>query len=312
MAAGDYAALRAAGLQPHLTVGPWHHGERRDDSASVGEVARLVPRPPTGRPGGTARPARPASVARAGRGGGEWRELPEWPVPGMREPRWHLRQSGGADAAPAGKSEPDAYRYDPKNPTPSWAARRSSARPAGDRQAALERRRDVLTYTSGALAEDLEIVGPVSADLFIRSGSRAHRLRRPPVRRDTGRRVAQPVRGHAAPRPRERPRPTGDGVAEGRAWSCGPPGTGSRRGHRIRVQVCSGASPRVARNPGTGEPIGTGVPDAARRPGDLPRPPAPLRRSSCRRCRPPSPSRSRGRAAPPARGPRGRSSGTRS
>ena len=30
-----------------------------------------------------------------------------------------------------------------------------------------------------------------------------------------------------------------------------------RRGHRIRVQVSSGAFPRFARNPGTGEPHAT-------------------------------------------------------
>ncbi len=30
-----------------------------------------------------------------------------------------------------------------------------------------------------------------------------------------------------------------------------------RRGHRIRVQVSSGAFPRYARNPGTGEPHAT-------------------------------------------------------
>jgi X-Pro dipeptidyl-peptidase C-terminal non-catalytic domain len=30
-----------------------------------------------------------------------------------------------------------------------------------------------------------------------------------------------------------------------------------KRGHRIRIQVSSGAFPRFARNPGTGEPLGT-------------------------------------------------------
>jgi putative CocE/NonD family hydrolase len=30
-----------------------------------------------------------------------------------------------------------------------------------------------------------------------------------------------------------------------------------KRGHRIRVQISSGAFPRYARNPGTGEPHGT-------------------------------------------------------
>jgi predicted acyl esterase len=30
-------------------------------------------------------------------------------------------------------------------------------------------------------------------------------------------------------------------------------------GHRLRVQVSGGAHPRYARNPGTGEPLGTAV-----------------------------------------------------
>ena len=30
-----------------------------------------------------------------------------------------------------------------------------------------------------------------------------------------------------------------------------------RRGHRIRIQVSSGAHPRYARNPGSGEPLAT-------------------------------------------------------
>jgi predicted acyl esterase len=36
-----------------------------------------------------------------------------------------------------------------------------------------------------------------------------------------------------------------------------PTGHRFRRGHRIRLQVCSGAYPRVARNFGTGEALGT-------------------------------------------------------
>jgi hypothetical protein len=32
-----------------------------------------------------------------------------------------------------------------------------------------------------------------------------------------------------------------------------------RAGHQIRVQISGGAHPRWARNPGTGEPLGTAV-----------------------------------------------------
>jgi hypothetical protein len=41
-----------------------------------------------------------------------------------------------------------------------------------------------------------------------------------------------------------------------RLW---PTGYRFRSGHRIRVQISGGAHPRFARNPGTGEPLGTAV-----------------------------------------------------
>nr|BFE78923.1 hypothetical protein GCM10020093_015240 [Planobispora longispora] len=37
-----------------------------------------------------------------------------------------------------------------------------------------------------------------------------------------------------------------------------PIGHRFRRGHRIRVHVAGGAYPRIARNLGTGDPLGTG------------------------------------------------------
>ncbi|MFF4415568.1 CocE/NonD family hydrolase C-terminal non-catalytic domain-containing protein [Streptosporangium sp. NPDC001559] len=37
-----------------------------------------------------------------------------------------------------------------------------------------------------------------------------------------------------------------------------PIGHRFRRGHRVRLQVAGGAYPRIARNLGTGEPLGTG------------------------------------------------------
>jgi predicted acyl esterase len=38
-----------------------------------------------------------------------------------------------------------------------------------------------------------------------------------------------------------------------------PVGHCFRRGHRLRVQISTGAHPRSARNLGTGEPLGTGT-----------------------------------------------------
>ena len=53
------------------------------------------------------------------------------------------------------------------------------------------------------------------------------------------------------------PRADPDGVRHVRVelW---PIGHRFRRGHRIRLHVAGGAYPRIARNLGTGEPLGTG------------------------------------------------------
>jgi putative CocE/NonD family hydrolase len=122
-------------------------------------------------------------------------------------------------------------------------------------QRRLERRRDVLTYTSEPLQEDLEIIGPVTAELFVRS-DREHTdfvVRLCDVAPDgeslnlcEGMRRLVPGT----------PEPDEDGVRQV-ALELWPAGHRFPAGHSIRVQVCSGAYPRVARNPGTGEPIGT-------------------------------------------------------
>jgi predicted acyl esterase len=48
----------------------------------------------------------------------------------------------------------------------------------------------------------------------------------------------------------------GDGTVEA-AFDLWPTAHRFERGHRIRLQVSSGAHPRYARNPGTGEPLST-------------------------------------------------------
>jgi putative CocE/NonD family hydrolase len=164
--------------------------------------------------------------------------------------------AGGALApdAPAA-SDPDRYRYDPADPTPSVGGT-TLGRAAGRKdQAALEARDDVLVYTSAPLARDVDAIGPVRAELFVRS-SLAHtdffvRLCDvdPPgvshnvcdgiLRLRPG--AAEPVAG-------------GGERIEVALW---PTAHRFRRGHRLRVQVSSGAHPRFARNPGSGEPLAT-------------------------------------------------------
>jgi putative CocE/NonD family hydrolase len=71
---------------------------------------------------------------------------------------------------------PDAavsqFRYDPANPTPSVGGPTNATLGSGTGQQdnrKLEARSDVLLFTSPPLEEDMEVIGPVSAELFVRS-----------------------------------------------------------------------------------------------------------------------------------------------
>jgi putative CocE/NonD family hydrolase len=113
----------------------------------------------------------------------------------------------------------------------------------------LETRADVLTYTTPVLDHDVEVIGEVSAEVWFRS-SLAHA--------DVFVRLCD-VDGKG------RSTNICDGLisltnatettcATVRLW---PTAYRFKRGHRIRVQVSSGAFPRYNRNPGTGEPRAT-------------------------------------------------------
>ncbi|WP_090932717.1 CocE/NonD family hydrolase [Nonomuraea jiangxiensis] len=247
----DYAALRAAGRRPYLTIGPWSHSDGRMMRAAVSEALTWFRAHLTGDPS----ELRDNPVRLYVTGAGEWREFSYWPVPGIREERWRLQPDGGLAPVDPLQSAPDTYRYDPANPTPciSGPSITGHGRPADQRR--LERRHDVLTFTSPVLTDDLEIVGPVGAELYMRS-DRMHtdvvvRLCDVSPKGESlnlceGMRRLTP----------DAPDPDGDGVrrVEVQLW---PTAHRFRAGHRVRLHVCSGAYPRVARNPGTGAALGT-------------------------------------------------------
>ena len=247
----DYARLRGAGRRPQLTIGPWYHADPRQLRAASADALAWFRAHLLGDPSGL----REQPVRLYITGAGEWREYPDWPVPGIRQQRWHLQPDRRLGPAAPGESRPDAYRYDPGHPTPAVNGPTlvGNSEPEDNRR--LEARRDVLTFTSPVFESGLEIIGPISADLYVRS----NRVHTDLVVRlcDVGPtgasiNVCEGVR-RLVP---GSPPPDGDGIrrAEVELW---PAGHRFLPGHRIRVQVASGAYPRVDRNAGTGRPVGT-------------------------------------------------------
>jgi putative CocE/NonD family hydrolase len=182
--------------------------------------------------------------------GGGWRDLEQWP-PAASIQRWHLQPHGALATPVPPAGEPSRYTYDPADPTPAVGGTSSSPANAGPKDnRELERRPDVLTYTSEPLPSALEITGPVTAELFV-SSSRPHTdffARLCDV--DPKGRSVNITDGlirltSASPQPQQ---------IRIDLW---PNAHQFRPGHRVRLQVSSGAHPRYARNTGSGEPLAT-------------------------------------------------------
>jgi uncharacterized protein len=248
----DYEALRAAGRCARLTIGPWHHGsaglhgETIRDSLQWFDSQLAEPR------GGAHR----APVRVFDMGTRRWQEFSQWPPVGASQ-RWYLGRWGTLGVEPPAESGPDHFHYNPHDPTPAVGGASLNVRSAGRTdQRRREHRHDVLTYTSPVLTDDLTVIGPLTATLHLRS-SLEHtdfhvRLCDVTPKGKSFNLSDGIVRLTPASVRKEN---DGSFVLDIAMW---PTANTFKAGHRIRLQVSSGAHPLFARNAGTGEPLATG------------------------------------------------------
>ncbi|MEV6158089.1 CocE/NonD family hydrolase [Nonomuraea sp. NPDC052129] len=243
----DYRTLQDAGRSPvRLTVGPWAHismGVGHTYTAEALDFGLALAR--------GEQPAERAPVRLFVMGEDKWRDFRSWPPPGYDPQRFHLQPDGALGTEPPADSSPDGYRYDPADPTPAVGGVRMAFGEKAGRvdNTALEARPDVLTYTTAALDGDLEVIGDVSAEIFFRSSLPFADVFVRLCDVDADGRSYNVCDGLISL--------TGADdtcAAEVRMW---PTAYRFKRGHRIRVQISSGAFPRYNRNPGTGEPRAT-------------------------------------------------------
>ena len=261
----DFAALQAAGRAPQLLIGPWTHIAPGLLAAGLREGLGWL-RAHLLRDDRLLRPSGVRVFVTGERTGGGWRELRSWPPPGTGERRLWLAAGGRLqDVEPAGDpGSGDRYRYDPADPTPSLGGPVLFAREPVIDNRALEARPDVLTYTTAPVPETVEAIGPVRVELCVRTSSQHFDLFARVCDVDAGGAswnvcdaLTRVVPG--------RFEPAADDTARV-AFELWPMGHRFAAGHRIRLQVSSGAHPRYARNPGTGEDLATAT---ALRPVDV-------------------------------------------
>jgi hypothetical protein len=250
----DFAAIRAAGVTARITIGPWLHAEPGELRAMARQDLAWLTHHLAGGP-----PSAGAPVRVFLQGAGDWLEFGEWPPPDVVGTPYYLRAGGGLrpDAEP-GEAAPCTFVYDPADPTPTAGG--PMLQPPGKQadNAAIEARSDVLTYTSAPLPADLDLVGPVSARIFVRTGRRYADVFVRLCDVDAAGVSRNVVDGIRRLSPQTVPAPdvrVGEDGILAVDVELFPTAYRVPAGHRLRVQVSGGAFPRFARNLGTAEPF---------------------------------------------------------
>ncbi len=253
----DYAAIRAAGVDARIVVGPWLHGEPAEIKATTQQDVAWLEHHLSGGPAPSGPPVR-LYLQQAG----TWLDFDQWP-PAATASAYYLRQHGAlVTNAEPGDAPPAAFVYDPADPTPTAGG--PVLQPPGKQadNADIEARPDVLTYTSPPLEADQDIVGPVSARIYVRTSLQyADVFVRLCDVDDKGvsRNVVDGIRRLSpATVPAADVEVCADGILAVDV-ELFPTAYRLAAGHRIRLQVSGGAFPRFARNHGSGEPFGAAV-----------------------------------------------------
>ncbi|HKD98404.1 MAG TPA: CocE/NonD family hydrolase [Micromonosporaceae bacterium] len=246
----DYRRLRTVGRQPRLVIGPWTHAHKGLFERSLSEgIAWFRAQLDGAAPAGTDKPVE-VYVG----GTGRWRSFGEWPpAGGTRE--WSIRPGGELVEGPAeAATGGDRFRYDPADPTPSPGGPLLTQAAGRCDNTAVEARDDVLVYSTGRLDAPVEAIGPVTATVRIRSSSPHFDLFLRLCDVDPAGRSENICDGLLRLDPAHPVDPDGARTIDIELW---PTAYTWLPGHRLRLQVAGGAHPRYARNPGTGEPLGS-------------------------------------------------------
>jgi putative CocE/NonD family hydrolase len=204
-----------------------------------------------------------------------WRDEYEWPLARAVETRYYLHSGGHANSlegdgmlsieAPTdAEASADRYIYDPAEPVPTrgGALLMSPEYRSGPYdQRPVERREDVLVYSSDVLLSDVEVTGPIKVHLWAISSA--------PDTDFVARLVDVHPDGYAQNLTDGIIRARYRNFAQGEAPGLIEPGKAYeyqidlwstsnlfKAGHRIRVDITSSSFPRWDRNPNTGHDFG--------------------------------------------------------
>jgi putative CocE/NonD family hydrolase len=99
--------------------------------------------------------------------GNEWRTAESWPI-AATETSYYLTPQLSLETTPSKEGQIE-YIYDPNHVIPTVGGRNLFLESGPKDQSVLEKRSDIVVFTTEKLTEDLEVTGPLSAKLFFTS-----------------------------------------------------------------------------------------------------------------------------------------------
>jgi hypothetical protein len=272
-----FAQLRSMGMEVHTLIGPWPHNMSLGfETMDFGPESRApigwyqmqwFDRHLKGKGGPRLPPLRIFVM-----GANRWRDEQEWPLARAVETPFYLESRRGANGlggdgrlvprAPRAARQ-DRFRYDPANPVPTSGGDtccNPRVFPWGPMdQRPVERRKDVLVYTSQTLDKDIEVTGPIKIILFVSTSARDTDFTAKIVDVHPDGRAINLTDGILRLRYREgleRPLLAEPGKVYAITIHAGVTSNVFRAGHKIRLEVSSSNFPKFDRNLNTGGPHG--------------------------------------------------------
>ncbi len=270
-----FAELRKSSKLHRVLIGPWPHNMSirfegvdfgRDSAAPIrklqlewfdqwlkGRDSPLLSQPP---------------VRVFVMGSNRWRDFDRWPPAAAKTKAFYLAAEGVLRDRPAGSKGgsrhylPDHYLYDPRDPVPTHGGAvccNPSVFPWGPKdQRAIERRKDVLVYSTAPLKRDTEVTGPVRLLLYASTTApdTDFTAKLVDVFPDgMARNLTDGILRLRYSRGIENATPYKPGEVRRIEIDAGVTSNVFKKGHRIRIEVSSSNFPRFDRNPNTGRPI---------------------------------------------------------
>ena len=279
---------QGAAPESRLVIGPWAHMPRvwwarkfGPEGKAPDEVLMALPWFDHWLKGEKNRAADQAPLRYFLMGANVWRQASQWPLPNTVFTEYYFHSSGQANSSagdgalsaerPA-EAAADKFVYDPADPVPTlgggnleWQLTWTWLIPnAGvfDQQK-IERRRDVLCYTSDPLPADLEVTGPITVNLYAASSAKDTDFTAKLVEVLPDGKALNLQDGIIRARFRDGDLRRPELIEPGRvyAYTIDLSATANlfRRGSRLRVEISSSNFPRFARNLNTGEDPATGT-----------------------------------------------------